>query len=523
MKLYHNLPKEKKDALLKKRWYFQGFNGTPLPLSGPTVGNIKEGHEVLGFGYRTILEYYEGDKCYYLYDWDDLEQGLQKILKKVKENKDYLHWLLKKDEELRKVHEKVIKKVEKTDITTLPFAEAIKLYQEFSASYRKAIAISLIIECFTYPTEDLIRKTIQDELTQKGKSALTEKAITLLTGALHPSFIGKHQLAMLHIAEEAKEKGWKEIFLQKSSLELKKTLERSAEGKNILKKIEEYQQKMFWMNNAYAGAKILGVEHFIEEVKHILEKYPDPKKEILQEEEHFKTIEEQKKEFFEEHALNSELKNLIEINDAIGIIHDVRKEVITHSNHFIDCFAARFGRELNIPLEEIRYLSHYEIEETILKAISRKELLERKKKSVFITEQGETQYILSGKEAEEMIIALNAGHTHEEQEILKGHCASQGHAIGIVKVCRGMEEIAKFQESQILVACMTQPEFVPAMKKAAAIVTDEGGLTCHAAIISRELKKPCIISTKKATRVLKDGMLVEVFATEGYLKILKEN
>ena len=68
---------------------------------------------------------------------------------------------------------------------------------------------------------------------------------------------------------------------------------------------------------------------------------------------------------------------------------------------------------------------------------------------------------------------------------------------------------------------MTQPEFVPAMKKAIAIITDEGGLTCHAAIISRELKKPCIISTKKATRVLKDGMKVEVNATEGYVKILR--
>ncbi len=522
MKLYHNLPKEKKEALLKKRWYFQGFNGTPLPLSGPTVGNIKEGHEVLSFGYTTIFEYYEGDKCYYLYDWDDLEKGLQKILKKVKEDKEYLKWLINKDEELRKAHEKIIKRLEKTDITALSFTEAIKQYQEFSASYRKAIAISLIIECFTYPTEDLIRNTIKDELVQKGKGDLAERAINLLTGALHPSFIGKHQLAMLHIAQEVKEKNWKEIFLQKSSHEIKKTIKASAEGKNILKKIEEYQQKMFWMNNAYAGAKVLSVEHFIEEIKHILEKYHDPKREIQQEEEHFKTIEERKKAFFEEHALSNDLKTLIETNDAMGIIHDVRKEVITHSNHFIDLFAARIGKELSIPLEDIRYLSHYEIEEAILKTITKAELEERKRKSVFITEYGETQYIAIGKEAEEIIATVSAEHSHEAQEMLKGHCASQGHAIGIVKVCRGMEEVAKFQEGQILVACMTQPEFVPAMKKAAAIVTDEGGLTCHAAIISRELRKPCIISTKKATRVLKDGMKVEVNATEGYVKVIKE-
>ncbi len=522
MKLYHNLPKEKRDELLKKRWYFQGFNGTPAPLSGPTVGNIKEGHEVLGFGYMTILEYYEGDKCYYLYDWNDLEEGLKSILKKVKEDKTYLSWLLKKDEELRKAHEKFIKKLEKTNIETLGFQEAVRLYQEFSASYRKAIAISLIIECFTYPTEDLIRNTITDELTKKGKKELVEKAIPLLTGALHPSFIGKHTLALLHLAIEGEEKGWKEIFMQKNAHEIAKTLEQSAEGKNILKKIQEYQQKMFWMNNAYAGAKVLPVEHFVEEIKHTLEKHKHPAKDAQEQEEHFRTIEQTKREFMEEQDLSQELKTLIEINDTMGIIHDVRKEVITHTNHFIDLFLARLGKELNIPIEEMRYVSHYEIEEAILKSISRADLQERKRKSVFITEKGETQYLLTGKEAEEIINVLTQEHSHEEQEILKGHCASQGHAVGIVKVCRGMEEVSKFQEGQVLVACMTQPEFVPGMKKAIAIITDEGGLTCHAAIISRELKKPCIISTKKATRVLKDGMKVEVNATEGYVRVIKE-
>ena len=67
---------------------------------------------------------------------------------------------------------------------------------------------------------------------------------------------------------------------------------------------------------------------------------------------------------------------------------------------------------------------------------------------------------------------------------------------------------------------MTRPEFMPALKKAAAIITDEGGITCHAAIVARELKKPCIIGTKIATKVLKDGMMVEVDADKGVVKIL---
>lgn len=68
---------------------------------------------------------------------------------------------------------------------------------------------------------------------------------------------------------------------------------------------------------------------------------------------------------------------------------------------------------------------------------------------------------------------------------------------------------------------MTLPDLLPAMKKASAFVTDEGGVMCHAAIIARELKKPCIIGTRIATQFLKDGDLVEVDAEKGIVKILK--
>lgn len=77
------------------------------------------------------------------------------------------------------------------------------------------------------------------------------------------------------------------------------------------------------------------------------------------------------------------------------------------------------------------------------------------------------------------------------------------------------------ENDYILVTPMTQPELVSFMKKAAAFVTDEGGITCHAAIIARELKKPCIIGTKIATKVLKDGDMVEVDADNGLVKIIK--
>ena len=68
---------------------------------------------------------------------------------------------------------------------------------------------------------------------------------------------------------------------------------------------------------------------------------------------------------------------------------------------------------------------------------------------------------------------------------------------------------------------MIKPDYLSAMKKAVAFVTDEGGITCHAAIVARELNRPCIIGTKIATKVLKDGDEVEVDADKGVVKILK--
>jgi pyruvate,water dikinase len=82
-------------------------------------------------------------------------------------------------------------------------------------------------------------------------------------------------------------------------------------------------------------------------------------------------------------------------------------------------------------------------------------------------------------------------------------------------------EVARFKKGEILVTEMTRPDTILACKKAVAIVTDEGGITSHAAIIARELKIPCVIGTKIATQVLKTGNLVEVDANEGVVKIIK--
>jgi phosphoenolpyruvate synthase/pyruvate phosphate dikinase len=104
---------------------------------------------------------------------------------------------------------------------------------------------------------------------------------------------------------------------------------------------------------------------------------------------------------------------------------------------------------------------------------------------------------------------------------IKGQTGSPGTIRGIVKIVLNASKSEKFEDGDILVTGMTRPEFVSLMKRSSAVITDEGGITCHAAIVSRELKIPCVIGTKIATRKLKDGDMVEVDATNGIVRILE--
>lgn len=108
-----------------------------------------------------------------------------------------------------------------------------------------------------------------------------------------------------------------------------------------------------------------------------------------------------------------------------------------------------------------------------------------------------------------------------KQTELKGAIAFNGVVSGMVKVVMTAHEINKIKKGDILVAPTTAPSFIFGMEKAAAFVTDEGGITSHAAIVAREMKKPCIIGTKIATKILKDGMMVEVDANKGIVRIIK--
>ncbi|XXF77830.1 phosphoenolpyruvate synthase [Myxococcaceae bacterium GXIMD 01537] len=102
--------------------------------------------------------------------------------------------------------------------------------------------------------------------------------------------------------------------------------------------------------------------------------------------------------------------------------------------------------------------------------------------------------------------------------LVSGLGAAPGVASGAVRVLHQPSEGRRLQQGEVLVARMTSPDWVPAMRRAAAVVTDSGGMTCHAAIVSRELRIPCVVGTRTATRVLHDGTDVTVDGAAGEVR-----
>jgi len=179
------------------------------------------------------------------------------------------------------------------------------------------------------------------------------------------------------------------------------------------------------------------------------------------------------------------------------------------------------ARRLRLTLKETRFMTSQEIKAALFNnEINRPEIKARSEYSLYYTAK-DTEVYYSGTAARNIVKQyIQTGQAGALTE-LNGQCGCRGQARGPVKIVNVVKDIAKMNQGDILVSISTQPDLLPAMKKAAAFVTDQGGVTSHAAIVAREMKTPCVIATKIATQVLHDGDLVEVDADKGVVKIIK--
>lgn len=180
------------------------------------------------------------------------------------------------------------------------------------------------------------------------------------------------------------------------------------------------------------------------------------------------------------------------------------------------------ARRFRISIWDVGNMRYIEMKETLLSGqltpVLRKDLKERVKDSLYEFINGKVQVVTGEKLVEIKKQEVKKEKIPQRIKKLTGQTASLGKARGKVQVILSADRVNKMRKGNILVTVMTTPAYVPAMQKAAAIVTDEGGLLSHAAVVSREMGKPAVIGTKIGTKVFKDGDKVEVNADKGVVK-----
>lgn len=227
------------------------------------------------------------------------------------------------------------------------------------------------------------------------------------------------------------------------------------------------------------------------------------------------------KEFISKFKLNSQEKQLISLVKEFVFLRTFRTESLVKANFLMKPFLKIVAKKLKITAKDILFLSIDEIITALdKKEINHRELILSRKKGYYIILCDDVIKVFADKD-KKIIDDLNIfNFDYSKDKNIIGQIAWHGVARGVARIVKSQNDIAKVKRGDILVATMTFPNFVPAMEKAAAFVTDEGGILCHAAIIAREMKKPCIIATKNATKLLKDGDEIEVDADKGIVKIL---
>ncbi len=293
--------------------------------------------------------------------------------------------------------------------------------------------------------------------------------------------------------------------------------------KGLIKKSKDYLDKFSWMKTFVTlPIEPLTLDELIEKVKSVDKEFINEHK--LQAFQKQKNLELGKK-IIEKIKKDKELMKNIELAREFGWLLTWSVESALKTTADLIPFFKALAKNINIPYSKWNNLTSEEIKKSLEGKfkISKRELNERKN-YIFLLQNKEFMVNVDreGKEISDWVNS-NVGKVEEDIKEFKGQPACSGKVRGKVRIIVRASESHKIEKGEVLVCSMTSPDYVSAMKKAAAIITDEGGLLSHASIVSRELGKPCVIGTRIATKVLHDGDEIEVDANNGIVKILKKN
>ncbi len=348
--------------------------------------------------------------------------------------------------------------------------------------------------------DEAVSEKILNEL-KKRKVKNIDKYFQILTTYLKNLYITQENKDFLTLVIKVNKK--KKIFLNNFK-EFKKTA--------LYQEILNHHSRYSWMGFRLLLGKEFTLGYLLKKIKENMDTAQKQLNKIL-------IKQKQNKELFKRTANGLKLDNdLLQCGQSLMWIRDKRYVGITRGGFYKRKLFKEIAQRLKVNQEDILYLLPKEIKVALIngKKINKKLIIQRKKRYVLLMKNGRVGNLIIGKK----LTVLKREDVSRVNE-LKGRSANSGRASGVVRVVIYDKDLAKFKAGEVLVTNMTTPDYITAMKKAAAIVTDLGGITCHAAIISRELNIPCIIGTQIATRVLKNGDRVDVDANKGIVTVLK--
>lgn len=349
--------------------------------------------------------------------------------------------------------------------------------------------IGILPEMSAYGAEPLLKKVLTKE---KLSDDLINSALSVLSAPVRPSFYQEEEIALLQLAQK-------------------------FNCNNFDTLLTRHQQKFYWLANSYYRTEILSKNYFDKRIKNQIK--TGASKELKKLFNYFKDIKKQKAAYLAKVKNKQLIKNLADNLSHCIWWQDQRKKYIFQYLHYLDLFLEEFAKRSGVVASLLDYAWPYEVSATISKSI-KQQLVIRKKHDFAVYFSTKKAVCINGKKATALL------NNYWQEKVSKIVDSFSGLVIygnknlirGRVFVIRKYNDLRIFTKNSILVAAMTSPDYIQAIKKSTAIITDTGGITCHAAIVARELKKTCIVGTKIATRILKTGDLVEVDANKGLIK-----
>jgi len=306
---------------------------------------------------------------------------------------------------------------------------------------------------------------------------------------------------------------------EKNLLKIAALIKNKSSKQTVQNLINQHHARYCHLKYLWLGTNgIYSKSYYFKLAKRLAQDKIAPKTKLIEAGMKLKQIRKEKEKFFKELKVEEKYKKLFQIYSDFMLTKMYRRYAQIFWAYVMGKLLKEISHRLNLTLDEVRYLSVVEIQAGLLNGkLNKKEISQRLVFCFYYAEEGKE--ITSSDQGHPIVKNLKLSAIKKTNELV-GQIGCLGRAKGVVRIINSQKDLAKMKAGNILVSIATNPDLVPAMKKAAAIVTEQGGVTSHAAIVSRELGIPCVIGTKVATQVLKDGDKVEVDANKGIVRKL---